>query len=58
LRDISDAARLLAVRVHLARGNHKPAQTHEQQLISMLKGRSRRKKLVATAAVLGASHPS
>jgi hypothetical protein len=42
------------------------AQTHKQQLILMSKGRSRNldvkrtksKKQVATAAVLGASHPS
>jgi hypothetical protein len=66
LRDISDADRLLAGRVHLARGNHKLAQTHKQRLILMLEGRSRNldvkktksKKQVATAAVLGASHPS
>ena len=65
LRNISDADSLLGGRVHLARGNHKLAQTHKQQLILMSKGRrnldvkrTKSKKQVATAAVLGASHPS
>jgi hypothetical protein len=58
LRNISDADSLLGGRVHLARGNHKLAQTHKQQLILMLKKRTKSKKLVATAAVLGASHTS
>jgi hypothetical protein len=37
LHDLSDADRLFAVRAILARGNHKLAQNHEQQLVLMLK---------------------